>query len=641
MAGLPQLTTGALERILREEEVEKPVLQVLQLDKMTKGETKRFKALISDGVTSTQAILATQLTDLVLDGQLRENAIICVDDKVVSNVGGKVVIIVIGVSVLGKANAVIGNPQVAGAGSNNASNNTNNSHGAVNPPPAMRANANQPPQSLRPQQSGQTRQYAQPGQQQQQNPVNQTQQGGYRQNGPVVQQREMNTGAGNERILPIRALNMYQSRWVIKGRVINKSDIRRWDKGPNKQGQLFSMEIMDSEGTEIRATFFREAVDRFFDMIEPNGVYTLSGGRVKLANKSFNNTRNEYELTFDQNANITRVQDDGNIAEVHLEATSIANIADTAANATVDILGIAMDVGEVQEFTSKAGRALTKCEVVMADDSQATIRVTLWGDKAKDTALKLQSSENPVVGIKNCKVSDWGGRTLSTGASSQIVIEPELPRTQQLRQWFANGGANNLQALSGSAGAGGAGARGGVKPISERYSLQGIKDMQLGKSEKPDYVDVKATIQHIPHEKMWYEACPEEGNNKKVTRQADGTWFCEPTAQTYTTKENRYILRTVLADYTGSVYATSFNEGAQIIMGNKTADELENLKNQSESEFESFVNDCVFQQYNFRLRVKEETYNETTRQKCSVMSVSPVDYVQESKLLIDAIENFQ
>jgi hypothetical protein len=41
--------------------------------------------------------------------------------------------------------------------------------------------------------------------------------------------------------------------------------------------------------------------------------------------------------------------------------------------------------------------------------------------------------------------------------------------------------------------------------------------------------------------------------------------------------------------------------------------------------------------YNCRLRAKQETYQGETRLRISVVSVSPLEFVKESKLLIDKL----
>lgn len=61
-------------------------------------------------------------------------------------------------------------------------------------------------------------------------------------------------------------------RWVIKARVTNKSAIRTWSNSRG-EGKLFSMDLADESG-EIRATVFRDLVDKYYDMIEVS-VYSF------------------------------------------------------------------------------------------------------------------------------------------------------------------------------------------------------------------------------------------------------------------------------------------------------------------------------------------------------------------------------
>lgn len=56
------------------------------------------------------------------------------------------------------------------------------------------------------------------------------------------------------------------TRWTVKVRVTNKSDIRTWSNSRG-EGKLFSMDLMDESG-EIRATAFNQECDKFYHMIE-------------------------------------------------------------------------------------------------------------------------------------------------------------------------------------------------------------------------------------------------------------------------------------------------------------------------------------------------------------------------------------
>lgn len=59
-------------------------------------------------------------------------------------------------------------------------------------------------------------------------------------------------------------------RWTIKVRVTNKSDIRTWSNSRG-EGKLFSMDLVDQSG-EIRATAFKDQVDKFYDVVEKGKV---------------------------------------------------------------------------------------------------------------------------------------------------------------------------------------------------------------------------------------------------------------------------------------------------------------------------------------------------------------------------------
>lgn len=69
------------------------------------------------------------------------------------------------------------------------------------------------------------------------------------------------------RIVPIRAINPYMGRWTIKARVTSKSDVRRYNNAKG-EGKVFSFDLLDSDGGEIRATCFNKELEKYFDLIE-------------------------------------------------------------------------------------------------------------------------------------------------------------------------------------------------------------------------------------------------------------------------------------------------------------------------------------------------------------------------------------
>lgn len=59
---------------------------------------------------------------------------------------------------------------------------------------------------------------------------------------------------------------MFFLDWKIKARVTKKREKRSWTNARGT-GTLFNVDLIDKEGTQIQATFFKEASDKFFELI--------------------------------------------------------------------------------------------------------------------------------------------------------------------------------------------------------------------------------------------------------------------------------------------------------------------------------------------------------------------------------------
>ena len=98
---------------------------------------------------------------------------------------------------------------------------------------------------------------------------------------------------------PIKALSTFNYDWRIKARVTKKGERRTW-KNQRSEGYLLNIELMDKHGTQIQATFFKDAVDKFEPILEEGHIYLLSNGTVKIANQRFTSIKNDFCLVFDK-----------------------------------------------------------------------------------------------------------------------------------------------------------------------------------------------------------------------------------------------------------------------------------------------------------------------------------------------------
>ena len=97
-----QLSSGAILEILNNETPEKPVLQVINVKKITApGSTDRYRLLMSDGNhTYSHAMLAAQMNKLLEENQMTNYSIIQVNKYMCNTLGEKKVIIILDLSIL-------------------------------------------------------------------------------------------------------------------------------------------------------------------------------------------------------------------------------------------------------------------------------------------------------------------------------------------------------------------------------------------------------------------------------------------------------------------------------------------------------------------------------------------------------------
>jgi len=391
----------------------------------------------------------------------------------------------------------------------------------------------------------------------------------------------------------------------------------------------------DENGDEIRGTFFKEQCDKFYNYLQVGKVYALSGGRLKVANKQYTSIKCDYEITFDQSTKIEEVADDTAIKSCTFDFIKIGDMVNISPNSLVDVIGIVKESYPVQTITTKRdNKELKKRDLVIADDSNTEIRITLWGAKA-DSPDSDKFDNNPVFAFKGVKVSDYGGRSLGCVQNSQLFECPEVEETLMLQNWWQTEGQNSKQtSLNSNESGGGSKSKG----IENRNDLKQIAEENLGYAEKGDYLNVKARVKWLKTDTApYYPACTIGDCKKKVLSTMTG-WECEKCQTSMPNPNYRYILTGHLIDHSGEQqFCSFFNDQAELILGGVTANELQEIRESNNytdpdgnnTEYEKIFNNALFKEYNFLLRCKYEAHNDSQRLKVTVREASPVDYEKE------------
>lgn len=107
------------------------------------------------------------------------------------------------------------------------------------------------------------------------------------------------------------------------------------------------------------------------------------------------------------------MEDDNKISQQGFNFVTIDEINELEQNRIVDAIGVIQSVGQVSSFQPKfGGGPKDRRQISIADESGLAIQVTLWGGNA----TKLDFREGEVLAIRGAKVSDYGGKTLNSGA---------------------------------------------------------------------------------------------------------------------------------------------------------------------------------------------------------------------------------
>lgn len=300
----------------------------------------------------------------------------------------------------------------------------------------------------------------------------------------------------------------------------------------------------------------------------------------------------------------------------------------SSSSSLLDLLCVVVEADEVVNTTTKKGDT-TKRTLSLVDSTGACIKLTVWGSNTET----MEVENFPVYALKSLRVSDYNGRTLTTTPGTTYFMNPDIREAHELKAWYDNS-RETVQFKNLSVNT----PKGSSLP---RKTFEQVRDEGLGQSEEPDNFYIKATVLNIPNEErnIAYPGCPSENCSKKVIEESVGQWHCEKCNLSFPNCVYKYSLSVNLADFTGQSWSRAFGNVSEVLVG-VSADTAMNLKMNSDPAFLSTFQEALFKQYNLRVRAKLETFNDVQKAGLHIMNAYPVEYVKDSKVLLEAISRY-
>jgi len=424
---MDQISRGSIAHIYKTKETtSNPVLQIIELKKISPANSNpnaasRYRLVVSDSEKSQDAMLATQLNQRVVSGEVQVNNLVRLQDYICNQVANKRLIIILNLQVIGSPSARIGNPT------------------PIEPKaPANNANSPQSSAVTAPSGNGSGWNSIPPTNAYGNNPAPSPARPSYGSKSGAIS--AVTNGGSQQNFRDIQTINPYQNGWTIRGRCTYKSDLRSWQNARGA-GQVISFELTDESGS-IRITAFSELAPRVSETVTMGRLYSVTRGNLKHANEKYNRSTSQYEMTLDGRSEFSELPDDGNTIKVKYNFSKIAALENVEVKGSCDVIGIVQAVGPLGEITIKStGEPCTKRNITICDDSNASVELTLWRNQAENFLKEDDQNRHPILLIKNAMRGDFGGVCLNVSRSSALELDPvNIPEADQLRAWYDSQG---------------------------------------------------------------------------------------------------------------------------------------------------------------------------------------------------------
>ena len=178
-------------------------------------------------------------------------------------------------------------------------------------------------------------------------------------------------------------------------------------KTTKKDCTLQSFIFSDTKGDEIQATCFGKTAENLNKEIQEGGIYEIKKMNIQLAERAYNPTKCDYRLLFNESTQISPAPDNGKFGGVKFSIISLEEIIDFPIGKLIDVFGFILDDRGFQEFQTKNDKIIKNQKLVIGDDTNYKIDLTLWEPFG---SADNNFSIGDLIAVKNCRIREFNGK---------------------------------------------------------------------------------------------------------------------------------------------------------------------------------------------------------------------------------------
>lgn len=426
-------------------------------------------------------------------------------------------------------------------------------------------------------------------------------------------------------------LTTFSKNIHIYVKIEKKGEVKRFvSRRSSDEGKLINLTMVDIEGFEMIATVFGKGVDFVNDTIIEGKTYEIKGGYVKINEKKYSSNKADYKLVFDDQTKFIPQQDNGLFKGLSYSFVTIEEINKVSIGSIVDIIGIAIETSDAYSITTKSGDQMIK-KAKFGDSSEYKVEVTFWRKLSETNIIP-----NRIYILRNVRVGEFNGRTLSTLDTSDIITEPNLPQVEEVEtlKKFRENDKKNWKDLPFTS----SGMANDINMPTEITFLRDlyneIPEIESGLKDKGNLYKFKATVCGMNHsERNYYAGCPEKACKKKLSQDSNG-WFCQSCNKGFQEPCYYFTINLRVRDSSGEFYIDLFGDLASKLLGIK-AEEYKDLWNvKDEVKLREISDKIEFNEYFFIGKGKYYTYQEVSKKRITVFRFESIDKKAHSSVLL-------